>query len=154
MPQTLCRSSGVLYPQLHGTQEPGRGSDLTSIGASAIISPGPPRLGPDPKWDRRNALKVICRLVFEAAHQAVKGGGKVDHVGGMAADLWLSKFSINVRLIVRQKCHPFGLRWYQMATLWMRPGFAALADFQRQCISLPCLYGFPTPLPSVEWTSP
>ena len=37
---------------------------------TAIISPGPPRLGPDPKWDRRNALKVICRLVFEAAHQA------------------------------------------------------------------------------------
>ena len=42
----------------------------TSESGTAIISPGPPRLGPDPKWDRRNALKVICRLVFEAAHQA------------------------------------------------------------------------------------
>ena len=42
----------------------------TSKSGTAIISPGPPRLGPDPKWDRRNALKVICRLVFEAAHQA------------------------------------------------------------------------------------
>ena len=41
-----------------------------SKSGTAIISPGPPRLGPDPKWDRRNALKVICRLVFEAAHQA------------------------------------------------------------------------------------
>ena len=37
---------------------------------TAIIPPGPPRLGPDPKWDRRNALKVICRLVLEEAHQA------------------------------------------------------------------------------------
>ena len=32
---------------------------------------GPPRLGPDPKWDRRNALNLICRLVLEAAHQAL-----------------------------------------------------------------------------------
>ena len=37
---------------------------------TAIISPGRPRLGPDPKWDRRNALKVICRLGAEAAHLA------------------------------------------------------------------------------------
>ena len=66
----------------------------------------------------------------------------------------VSLFRINVRLTVRQKCHPFGLRWYQMATLWMRPGTDASVDFQRQCISLPCLYGFPIPWPSVEWTSP
>ena len=42
----------------------------TSKNGTAIIPPGPPRLGPDPKWDRRNALKVICRLVLEEAHQA------------------------------------------------------------------------------------
>ena len=47
----------------------------------------------------------------------------------------LSLFSINVRLTVRQKCHLFGLRWYQMATLWMRPGTDASADSQRQRIS-------------------
>ena len=46
-----------------------------------------------------------------------------------------SLFSINVRLTVRQKCHLFGLRWYQMATLWMRPGTDASADSQRQRIS-------------------
>ena len=33
----------------------------TSKSGTAIISPGPPRLGPDPKWDRRNALKVSFR---------------------------------------------------------------------------------------------
>ena len=42
----------------------------TSKSGTAIIPPGPPLLGPDPKWDRRNALKVICRLVVEAAHKA------------------------------------------------------------------------------------
>ena len=31
--------------------------------------------------------------------------GKVDHVGGMAADLWLSKVRINVRLSGQHKCH-------------------------------------------------
>ena len=35
----------------------------------------------------------------------VKGGGKVDHVGGLAADLWLSLFRINVRLSGQHKCH-------------------------------------------------
>ena len=55
----------------YGQVEAVRGIVLaTSKSGTAIISPGPPRLGPDPKWDRRNALKVICRLVFEAAHQA------------------------------------------------------------------------------------
>ena len=32
------------------------------------MTPGPPRLGHDSKWDRRDALKVICRLVREEAH--------------------------------------------------------------------------------------
>ena len=46
----------------------------------------------------------------------------MDHVGELAADLWLSKFRINVRPSVQQKCHPFGLRWYQMKPLLMRSG--------------------------------
>ena len=29
---------------------------------------GPPRVEPDPKWDRRDALNVICRLDLGAAH--------------------------------------------------------------------------------------
>ena len=34
----------------------------TSDNGTAIIPPGSPRLGPDPKWDRRNALKVCWQL--------------------------------------------------------------------------------------------
>ena len=47
--------------------------------------------------------------------------------------LRLSLFRINVRLTVRQKCHPFGRRWYQVATLWMRRDPRIPLDF----ISLP-----------------
>ena len=86
-------------------------------------------------------------------HAVVNGGEIMYRQGGSRAEMWVSLFRINVRLTVRQKCHPFGLRWYQMATLWMRPGTDASVDFQRQCISLPCLYGFPIPWPSVEWPS-
>ena len=32
---------------------------------------GPPRYGSDPMWDRRNALKVICRFVLEVAQISV-----------------------------------------------------------------------------------
>ena len=35
---------------------------------------GPPRLGPDPKWDRRSAFNVICRLVLEVAQIAHRLG--------------------------------------------------------------------------------
>ena len=35
----------------------------------------------------------------------VKGGGKVDHVGGLIAGLWLSTFRENVRLSVQLECH-------------------------------------------------
>ena len=45
--------------------------------------------------------------------------------------LRLSLFRMNARLTVRQKCHPFGRRWYQLGTLWMRPGTDASADSQR-----------------------
>ena len=62
--------------------------------------------------------------------------------------------AINVRLSVRQKCHSVGLRWYQMARLWMRSGIAASAGFPHQCIFSPCLCEFPTPSPSFEWTIP
>ena len=63
--------------------------------------------------------------------------GKLGDVGKTYRPLTevVSLFSINVRLTVRQKCHLFGLRWYQMATLWMRPGTEASADSQRQRIS-------------------
>ena len=39
----------------------------------------------------------------------------LDHVGSPIVGLRLSTFRINVRLAVRQKCHPFRLRWHQLA---------------------------------------
>ena len=66
----------------------------------------------------------------------------------------LSKFRINVRLSVQHKCPLLSLRWYQMLVPEELLGFAASADSRRRCISLPSLCGFPTPSPSVEWTSP
>ena len=76
------------------------------------------------------------------------------HLGELAAVLWLSKFRINVRLSVQHKCPLLSLLWYQMLAPEELPGFAASAGSRRRCISLPSLCGFPTPSPSVEWTSP
>ena len=39
-----------------------------SENGTAINPPGPLRLRPDPKWDQRNPLKLICRLVLEEVH--------------------------------------------------------------------------------------
>ena len=55
---------------------------------------------------------------------------------------------------VQHKCPLLSLRWYQMLVPEELPGFPASADFPHQCTSSPCLCGFPTPSPSVEWTSP
>ena len=69
-------------------------------------------------------------------------------------DKRLSKFSRNVWLSVQQECPLLSLRWYQMLVPEELPEFAASAESRRQCISSPCLCGFPTPSPSAEWTSP
>ena len=59
----------------------------------------------------------------------------MDYVGGMAADLWLSLFRINVRLSGRHKCHSVRLPWYQMMTSWDPLGIAASEDLRRPDIS-------------------
>ena len=74
--------------------------------------------------------------------------------GGSRAEKWLSKFRINVRLSVQDKCALLSVRWYQMLVPEELLGFAVSADSRRRCISLPSLCGFPTRSPSVEWTSP
>ena len=66
--QALVRPDGAAMVAL--MRGPSCAVLATSNNGTAIIPPGPPRLGPDPKWDRRNALKVICRLVLEETHQA------------------------------------------------------------------------------------
>jgi hypothetical protein len=61
----------------------------------------------------------------------------VDREGGLTADWRLSKSRINVRPTVRQKCHLFGLRWYQMSIWLMLPGTGGSAASQHRCISSP-----------------
>ena len=46
----------------------------------------------------------------------VKGGGKVDHMGGSIVGLRLSTFRGNVRLSVQQKCHRSNPGSHQMST--------------------------------------
>ena len=82
----------------------------------------------------------------------VKGGGKVDPVGGSITGLRLSTFRENVRLSVQQKCHLSNPGSYQMSMPKGLPATAASADFRHQCIALRCLCGDPTLLPSCEWT--
>ena len=94
--------------------------------------------------DRTCANGIFCKRRSESGPP-----GRIDRL-----TLWLSLFRINVRLSVRQKCHPVGLRWYQMKPLWMRWGTAASAGFPHRCIFSPCLCESPTPSPSLEWTTP
>ena len=52
-----------------------------SESGTAIILPGPPRLGSDPKWDRRSAFELICRLVVEVAHRRHTDQVSSDFIG-------------------------------------------------------------------------
>ena len=84
----------------------------------------------------------------------VKGGGKVDQVGGSIAGLRLSTFRENVRLSVQKKCHLSNPGSYQMSMPLGLLATGASVDFRHRCIALRCLRGDPTLLPSCEWTCP
>ena len=66
-----------------------------------------------------------------------------NHIGPEVLYADLSKFSINVRLIVQHKCPLPSLRWYQMLVPEELLGFAASADSRRRCISFQAAVGGP-----------
>ena len=62
------------------------------------------------------ALPVNSGPLSTVITSGVKGGGEVDQEGGLAADLWLSKFSINVLYLVRD-----GNRCWRRRSCWGSP---------------------------------
>ena len=66
----------------------------------------------------------------------------------------VSTFREKVRLSVQQKCHLSNPGSYQMPMLVGLPATAVWADFRHRCITLRCLCGGLTLLPSGEWTCP